>query len=150
MLAGFLRARLQDNDGDRINVPMKCNLDREDCTSLRFPFILLYAWISRRDSCLVGVSCHIPSFWHCSRLASCVHHVYIPKVEMRKLKASEIILIKGQETLKLQSVNPKCPRNSSDNFGKSYKSNQNFGTFLRNYLGSDFKSIFYLNLELYS
>ena len=39
----------------------------------------------------------------------------------------------GQETLKLQSVNPKCPRNSSDNFGKSYKSNQNCGTFLRNY-----------------
>ena len=40
-------------------------------------FTLPYAWISRRDSCLVGVSCHIPSFWHCSRLASCVHHVYI-------------------------------------------------------------------------
>ena len=79
-----------------------------------------------------------------------MHHVYFPKVEMRKLKASETILIKGQETLKLQSVNPKCPGNSSDNFGKSYKSNQNFGTFLKNYLGSDFKSIFYLNLELYS
>ena len=54
---------------------LKCNLDGEDCTSLRFPFILPYAWISRRDSCLVGVSCHIPSFWHCTRLTSCVHHV---------------------------------------------------------------------------
>ena len=43
MLTGFLRARLQDNDGDRINVPMKCNLDREDCASLRFPFTLPYA-----------------------------------------------------------------------------------------------------------
>ena len=52
-----------------INVLMKCNLDHEDCVSLRSPSILPYAWISRRDSCLVGVSCHIPSFWHCSRLA---------------------------------------------------------------------------------
>ena len=43
MLTGILRARLQDNDGDRINVPMKCNLDREDCASLRFPFTLPYA-----------------------------------------------------------------------------------------------------------
>ena len=39
---------------------MKCNLDREDYVSLRFPFILPYAWISGRDFCLVGVSCHIP------------------------------------------------------------------------------------------
>ena len=35
---------------------------------------LMY-WISGWDSCLVGVSCHIPSFWQCTRLASCVHHV---------------------------------------------------------------------------
>ena len=62
-LAGILRARRQDKDGVQINVHLKYNLDREDCTSLRFPFILPYAWISRRDSCLVGVSCHIPSFW---------------------------------------------------------------------------------------
>ena len=73
MLAGFLRARLRDNDGDRINVHSKCNLDREDYTSLRFPFILPYAWISRRDSCLVGVSCHIPSFWCCLVFASCLN-----------------------------------------------------------------------------
>ena len=43
LIVGVLKARLQDNDGDRINVPMKCNLDREDYTSLRFPFILPYA-----------------------------------------------------------------------------------------------------------
>ena len=43
MLAGVLRTRRQYKDGDRINAHMKCNLDREDCTSLRFPFILLYA-----------------------------------------------------------------------------------------------------------
>ena len=77
MLDGDLRARRRDKDGDRINVPMKCTLDREDCVSLRPPIILPYAWISGRDSCLVGVSCHIPSFRHCSRLTSCVHHVYI-------------------------------------------------------------------------
>ena len=45
----------------------------------------------------------------------------------------------------MQSVNPKCPRNSSDNFGKSYKSNKNFGTFLRNYLG--FFGLFYFSLS---
>ena len=39
---------------------------------LHSPFILPYAWISGRDSCLVLVSCHIPSFWHCTRLASWV------------------------------------------------------------------------------
>ena len=66
MLVGVLRARRQDKDGVQITVHLKCTLDREDCTSLRFPFILPYAWISRRDSCLVGVSCHIPSFWHCT------------------------------------------------------------------------------------
>ena len=44
----------------RINVLTKCNLNREDCVSLRFPFILPYAWISGRDSWLVGVSCHSP------------------------------------------------------------------------------------------
>ena len=54
---------------------MKCNLDREDYVSLRFPFILPYAWISGRDSCLVGASCHIPSFWCCLVFASCFHHV---------------------------------------------------------------------------
>ena len=61
MLAGFLRARRQDKDGVQLNVHLKCNLDREDYTSLRYPFTLPYARISRRDSCLVGVSCHIPS-----------------------------------------------------------------------------------------
>ena len=48
-------------------------LDREDCVSLHFPFILPYAWISGRDSCLVGVSCHIPSFWCCLVCASCLN-----------------------------------------------------------------------------
>ena len=40
MLTGFLRARLQDDDGDRINVLMKRNLDHEDCVSPRSPFHL--------------------------------------------------------------------------------------------------------------
>ena len=43
MLAGFLRARRQDKDGDRINVSLKRNRDREDYTSLRSPFTLPYA-----------------------------------------------------------------------------------------------------------
>ena len=51
----------QDKDGGWINVLMKCHLDHEDCVSLRSPFILPYAWISGRDSCLVGVSFHNPS-----------------------------------------------------------------------------------------
>ena len=50
-------------------------LDREDYVSLHSPFILPYAWIPGRDSCLVGVSCHIPSFWCCLVFASCLHHV---------------------------------------------------------------------------
>ena len=37
MLARVLRARLRDNDGDRINVLMKGNLDREDCVRLGSP-----------------------------------------------------------------------------------------------------------------
>ena len=43
MLVGVPGARHRDNDGDRINVHLKCNLDREDRTSFRFPFILPYA-----------------------------------------------------------------------------------------------------------
>ena len=35
----------------------------------------LTSWISRRDSCLVGASCHILSFWCCLVFASCLHHV---------------------------------------------------------------------------
>ena len=88
-LAGVLRARLQDNDGDRINVPMKCNLDREDYTSLCFPFVLPYTWISGRDSCLVGVSCHIPSSgltYACFHL--CIMFKFL-KLELRNLEASK-------------------------------------------------------------
>ena len=33
VLDGVLRARHRDKDGDRVNVPMKCNLDREDRVS---------------------------------------------------------------------------------------------------------------------
>ena len=40
MLVGVLRGRRRDKDGDRNNVPMKRNLDREDCASLRSPFTL--------------------------------------------------------------------------------------------------------------
>ena len=42
MLVGVLRARRRDKDGDRINAFMKCTLDREDYTSLHFPFVLPY------------------------------------------------------------------------------------------------------------
>ena len=51
MLTGFLRARLQDNDGDRINVPMKCNLDREDCASCVLPSP--YPTLESRDEIFV-------------------------------------------------------------------------------------------------
>ena len=37
------QSKTSRQDGDRINVHLKCNLDREDYTSLRFPFILPYA-----------------------------------------------------------------------------------------------------------
>ena len=37
MLDGDLRARRRNKDGDRINILMKCTLDREDCVSLRPP-----------------------------------------------------------------------------------------------------------------
>ena len=51
MLVGVLRARRQDEDGDRINVPMKCNLDREDCASLRSPSP--YPTLESRDEIFV-------------------------------------------------------------------------------------------------
>src|SRR4051812_2997172 len=44
MLDGVLRARHRDKDGDLVNVPMKCNLDREDrvslCPSVFLPHVL--------------------------------------------------------------------------------------------------------------
>ena len=74
MLVGVLRTRRQDNDDVQINVHLKCTLDHEDYTSLRFPFTLPYAWISGRDFCLVGVSCHSPrSALVCFALASMQH-----------------------------------------------------------------------------
>ena len=79
-----------------------------------------------------------------------MHPVLFKKLEMRKLKASEIILKEGQEPFKLHSVIPNCLKNSVENFGKGYIPNQNFGTFLRDYLFSEFKTIFYLNLKIYS
>ena len=66
----------QDQRMQWINNLLRCNLDHEDCVSFVSPLSsYLTSWISGRDSCLVGVSCHIPSFWHCTRLTSCVHHV---------------------------------------------------------------------------
>ena len=62
MLVGVPRGRRRDKDDDRIKVLMKCNLDREDCASFVSPLsFYLTSWISGRDSCLVGVSRHIPS-----------------------------------------------------------------------------------------
>ena len=46
VLDGVLRARHQDKDGDRVNVLMKCNLDREDYVSL----CLLFLFTSRLES----------------------------------------------------------------------------------------------------
>ena len=37
MLDGVLKARRRDKDDDRINVLMKCNLDREDRVSFASP-----------------------------------------------------------------------------------------------------------------
>ena len=110
MLAGFLRARRQGKDGVQINVHLKCNLDREDCTSLRFPFILPYAWISGRDSCLVGVSCHSPSLGLaclCISLhASCLNFY-------ETLKWGLINPSSKWNSTRVQinsfSLNPKCP-----------------------------------------
>ena len=61
MLVGVLKARHRDKDGDRVNVPMQCNLDHEDRVSCAPLSSYLTSWISGRDSCLVGVSCHSPS-----------------------------------------------------------------------------------------
>ena len=77
-LAGVLRARRQDKDGVQINVHLKCTLDHEDYTSLRFPFTLPYAWISGRDFCLVGVSCHSPRI--CLSLVALRHSCIMFKV----------------------------------------------------------------------
>ena len=51
MLTGILRARLQDNDGDRINALMKCTLDREDYTSCTY--LSPYPTLESRDEILV-------------------------------------------------------------------------------------------------
>ena len=51
MSVGVLRARRRDKDGDRNNVPMKCNLDREDCTSCVPPSP--YPTLESRDEILV-------------------------------------------------------------------------------------------------
>ena len=64
MLVGVPGARLRDNEGDQINIPMECTLDREDCVGLvSLLSSYLTSWISGRDSCLVGVSCHSPRVW---------------------------------------------------------------------------------------
>ena len=52
MLVGVPGARLRDHDGDRINAPMKCNLDREDCVSLQSPSS--YPTLESRDEILLS------------------------------------------------------------------------------------------------
>ena len=51
MSVGVPGARLRDNDGDRINNLMKCNLDREDYTSCVYPSP--YPTLESRDEILV-------------------------------------------------------------------------------------------------
>ena len=51
----------QDQHEARNQRSYEGQLDHEDCNSSSPLFLLPYAWISGRDSCLVGVSCHIPS-----------------------------------------------------------------------------------------
>ena len=108
MLAGVLRAKRQDKDGVQINVHLKCNLDREDYTSLRFPFVLPYPWISGRDSCLVGVSCHIPS----SGLSYACFHLCIIfkflKLELREIGSLKTLNKRRAKTLKIPFIVPKC------------------------------------------
>ena len=55
--------RRQDQDDAMNQHSREGQLDREDCDS--FVTLLpsyLMSWISGQDSCLVGVSCHIPTF----------------------------------------------------------------------------------------
>ena len=52
VLDGVLRARYRDKDGDRVNVPMKCNLDHEDRVSL-CSLCLLTSRLESRDEILV-------------------------------------------------------------------------------------------------
>ena len=99
MIVGVLKARLRDNDGERINVQLKCNLDREDCASLRSPFTLPYHWISGWDFCLVGVSCHIPSSgltYACFHL--CIMFKFL-KLELRNFGSLKNLNKEGQRTL---------------------------------------------------
>ena len=51
MLVGVLRARLRENDGEQINVQLKCNLDREDYTSC--VYLSPYPTLESRDEILV-------------------------------------------------------------------------------------------------
>ena len=84
--------------------PYEVHLDREDYTSLRSPFILPYAWISGRDSCLVGVSCHNPS----SGLACLCFSLYATTLKWGLINPSS----KWNSTrvqIKSFSLNPKCP-----------------------------------------
>ena len=56
------RQRCQDQHDAMTQYPREEQMDREDCDSVVSPLPLSdYAWISGRDSCLVGVSCHSPS-----------------------------------------------------------------------------------------
>ena len=49
MLVGVLREKHRDKDGDRINVLMKCNLDREVCVSVVPPCLLTSRLESRGE-----------------------------------------------------------------------------------------------------
>ena len=52
MLVGVPGARHQVNDGGRINVLMKCTLDREDCVGL-VPLSLLTSRLESQDEIFV-------------------------------------------------------------------------------------------------
>ena len=58
-----------ESKDDKINLKQWVNIFDEGIGSRRLCwllcplFLLPNAWISGRDSCLVGASCHIPSFW---------------------------------------------------------------------------------------
>ena len=93
MLDAVLRARRRDKDGDWINTFMKCNLDREVCVSFVSPLSsYLTSWISGRDSCLVGVSCHSPRIWlQIVALHPCIMFKF-KKVELRKFQSLKILI----------------------------------------------------------
>ena len=78
-LMKVLQAKMSRSIGEMNRHLREGQLDHEDRVSFVSPLsTYLTSWISGRDSCLVGVSCHIPSFRYCLVLhlvASCLNFI---------------------------------------------------------------------------